>query len=532
MSTSISRGLLRRMEEEGKTSQKQGIGSILGSESEKPKTAASLRRTLSADMSSKKWFGRHGFTPLKKIPSSESFPVISSDSSSSSSSEGEEDERQFDNWSSIFKSKDEEQQKKGDLERPGLSDIWGSILSQKSGDSSKSSSAPYIHPLMKRSKSLLSQKSLEVCTESLGSETGSEGFSSYPSSETSNFEDKSAEEEQSTKETEELSSQTVTLVKEKEELEGTRKSLPRSFPPPLPSLARREGPGFLMQSHRRDGRLVLEAVPVASYNYFQAERHGGRLRLNFINKASAESMETDDDKEEEEEEEVEKEVEADVFDEFQGFEEEDENEKEKTEIQLRGIVTEVMNVHRSAALLTNKLMGFTNKKPTWPSYSHKKNVDMEEDEEAETEEEEEEEVEEDLTQLPKSLPCPPRMARLRPSPTAAAAGAASFNAYDYFWRTKPTAAAAAIYPLNQQPPLPPPPPIIDNNNYYSYSYINKHKNISCNNKIVISNGLKPQEQQKQRMVLRDNEVDFWGGCKEPRTRSLFIWQPTRCIATS
>ncbi|XP_043712658.1 protein FAF-like, chloroplastic [Telopea speciosissima] len=529
------------MEEETKATERQGIGSILGSEPERPKTAASLRRTLSADMSSKKWLGRHGLSLLKKIPSSESFPVPSSsvDSDSSSSSSSSASEGEGDDWSSIVQSKDEEQQKKEDLERPRLSDIWGSILSQKTDDLSKSSSAPYIHPLVKRSKSSLSQKSLEICTESLGSETGSEGFSSYPPSETGDFEEKLTEKQQSAKETEELSSTTATLVKEKEEFgaesynyfSATRKSPPRSFPPPLPSLSRREGPGVLMRSHRRDGRLVLEAVPVSTYNYFHAERQGGRLLLSYINKPSAELMESDDDEDEEEEVEEELELEEDLFDEFQGLEEEEETEKtekvEKVErenngVQIEGILTEVgkgsqptlmvtcevINLQGSAALLTKK-------NPIW-SLSHKKNVIHEEEEE-----------EEELMQLPQSLPC--RVRHLMPSPAAAAA---SFNAYDYFWRPKPTAAAAAMHPLTQQLP---PPPIIDNNNYYSYYYPNKH-----NNEIVISNSkgiLNPQEQQKQMLILGGNEADclvpqIRGGCKDSRSRSLFIWQPTRCIATS
>ncbi|XP_042510098.1 protein FAF-like, chloroplastic [Macadamia integrifolia] len=548
-STSTSTSV-RKMEEEAKARERQGIGSILGSEPERPKTAASLRRTLSADMSSKKWLGRHGLTtPLKKIPSSESFPIpsssVDSDSSSSSSSEGEGDD-----WSPIVESEDEEQQKKKeDLERPRLSDIWGSILSQKAEDLSNSSSAPYIHPLVKRSKSSLSQKSLEICTESLGSETGSEGFSSNPPSETGDFEDKLVEKKQSIKETEELSSPAATPVKEKEEFGAVKNSPPRSFPPPLPSLSRRDGPGFLMQSHRRDGRLVLEAVPVSTYNYFHAERQGGRLLLSFINKPSAVLMDSDyyeEEVEEEDELELEEEEEEeegeDIFDGFEGLGEEEQTEKGRgilTEVvkdsQPTLMVTcEVINLPGSAALLTNKLLGLTNKNPNW-CHSQKKNVILEE---------EEEEMEEELTQLPQSLPCPPRMACLMPSTAAAAtATAASFNAYDYFWRTKPTTAAAAMNSLTQQQPPPPqpPPPIIDNNNYCSYYYSNKHNNNIYNNKIVISNskgGFNPREQQKQMLVLGGNEADclvpqIRGGCKESRNRSsLFIWQPARCIATS
>jgi len=55
--------------------EKQGIVTILGSDSERTKDA-SLQRTLSADMSSKKWLAQNGFSPMKKIASSEEFSVF------------------------------------------------------------------------------------------------------------------------------------------------------------------------------------------------------------------------------------------------------------------------------------------------------------------------------------------------------------------------------------------------------------------------------------------------------------------------
>ncbi|KAK9279809.1 hypothetical protein L1049_013491 [Liquidambar formosana] len=86
MSTSLSKSLRLsssfKMDEEGKvTDQKQGIVSILGSDVCERGKAASLRRTLSADMSSKKWLAQHGFSPMKKIASSEQFLVSIADSS-------------------------------------------------------------------------------------------------------------------------------------------------------------------------------------------------------------------------------------------------------------------------------------------------------------------------------------------------------------------------------------------------------------------------------------------------------------------
>ncbi|KAF2300385.1 hypothetical protein GH714_012692 [Hevea brasiliensis] len=97
---------------------------------------------------------------------------------SSSSSEAEEEydngrqkvtepRGQFEIWSSIQQDK----KNKEELEKPGQFDIWSSILSQKAHEDNKNLPPPYIHPLVKRSASSLSEKSLEICTESLGSET-------------------------------------------------------------------------------------------------------------------------------------------------------------------------------------------------------------------------------------------------------------------------------------------------------------------------------------------------------------------------
>lgn len=229
------------IEEETVLTQMQGIVTILGCDTDiNTASAPSLRRTLSADMSSKKWLSQNGSSfPMKKVASSEQLlhPKTTADSSSSSS-EGEDDyeenkeqleaeaERErLEIWSSIQRNKKEEQEKGGPF------DTWSSIISLKPKDEiSKSLPAtPYIHPLVKRSKSSLSEKSLEICTESLGSETGSDGlFSSYPSSETGDTE----EEEQKQQEEEKM-------IEPEEEprynyvASANKKSPPRSFPPPL-----------------------------------------------------------------------------------------------------------------------------------------------------------------------------------------------------------------------------------------------------------------------------------------------------------
>lgn len=101
----------------------------------------------------------------------------SSDSDSSDDCKERKDLEIENIWSAIQKDKNKES------EKAGAFDIWSSIVSQKTNeDASKSSSSlppPYVHPLVKRSQSSLSEKSLEICTENLGSETGSDGLSSY-----------------------------------------------------------------------------------------------------------------------------------------------------------------------------------------------------------------------------------------------------------------------------------------------------------------------------------------------------------------
>ncbi|KAA8544359.1 hypothetical protein F0562_022373 [Nyssa sinensis] len=475
-----------KVEEEAKVVEKQGIVSILGSDCDRTK-AGSLRRTLSADMSSKKWLAQHGFSPMKKIASSEQFPISSTADSPYSSSGGEDDQLE----------RPEQEQ----VEKPGQFDMWSSILCQKADEDSSKLPPPYIHPLVKRSTSSLSEKSLEVCTESLGSETGSDGFSSYPPSETGDVEE-DKEETQAEPQEEEKESQFF----DREELrvvKYNKKSLPKSFPPPLPSLARRDGPSVHMQCHRENGRLVLEAVSVPSQNYFHAQRQDGRLLLTLVNNPP---QPQEKGKEEEFEEVFENEVEVEVEAKEVGEEEEDQEEEEEmvdTENGERemGILMEqapkqssgVINVHRSAVMM-KRLMGIDNRNRTW-TQKFNKAVNL-----VKMEMEVEEEV---STQLPQSLPLRPRVGRLIPAPPAAAA---SFNAYEYFWRAKPSV-ATMINPLTKQCP--------------------PHQN-NCN-KVILSN-TGPKAYEKEELVKADYLVPLVRGCKEPR-RSLLIWEPC-CIATS
>ena len=250
---------------------RKGIGSILDLRTEKREY---LRRTFSADMSSKIWLAQN--TTISSI-----------DTSSSSDDEDEEENK----------------------------DIWSSIQLQKTTNMNSPFNAPYIHPLVKRSSTSLGEKSLQICTESLGSETGSDGYScdqNYFQSSSSEEDDDDDEEQVVRNETQ---SRTKDLVTVNYNCCISRRSPTCSFPPPLSSISRRDGLSVQMRPQRRDGRLIIEAVPVSSHYYLHAHRQGGRLQLSFINSPSKEvphippqREETEESSKEEEEEEEEEKI--------------------------------------------------------------------------------------------------------------------------------------------------------------------------------------------------------------------------------
>lgn len=347
-----------------------------------PIDGLSSRRTFSADMSSKKWLAE--YLPLKKIASSEQISTMSlpreEDSSSIAAAEVEQSQ----------------EESKEHVESRGEFDIWSAIQTEKTIGSNSSAPIPYVHPLVKRSASLLSQKSLEICTESLGSETGSDRFSSSDDLDYSPSHKHEEEEEGVHDVKKELGAENYNFS-------INHKSTVRSFPPPLPSLSHRNGPCLHMRPHRKDGRLVLEAIQFPSYNYFHAERHGGRLRLTLIKNFSEKEKYDDNHNAEEGEE-----LDPIGRESHLGFEEEERCMEDVASD--KGIVLEmnithdivasgVMTVHRSA-LVMNKIMrgkSFKNPNP-WNEKS-----------------EEEERVEcESTIQLPPMVP---------------------FNTYEGYWKS-------------------------------------------------------------------------------------------------
>ncbi|XP_022890703.1 protein FAF-like, chloroplastic [Olea europaea var. sylvestris] len=369
--------------------EKLGIVAILDSDI---KPVASLRRTLSADMSSKKWLSQNGLFSMKKIASSEGLVINGADSSSSSEIEEEYDENmpgQDEIWRSIQLQK--EKQNNQTDQNPSRLDSWGSILSQKNyQDSSKESPPPYVHPLVKRSASSLSQKSLEICTENLGSETGSEEFSSGPGPDPPQTENYCQEK----------------VSKSFGDINGVKYKTvsPRPLPPPISSIGGGDGNSLRMHCHRQNGRLILEAVSVPSENCFRASRNEGRLLLTLINPPTFLAAATV--------EEVASPAPADV------------------EVEVQSVIEQnpnpagwILSVDK-AGLMVNNFNGLRNKmSPTWANKFNKTVKLMEVGEE-----------------LPLPPLLPPRVARLisppPPPPHPLPAVVASYNAYEYFWRNK------------------------------------------------------------------------------------------------
>ncbi|OIT38640.1 protein fantastic four 3 [Nicotiana attenuata] len=198
---------------------------------------------------------------------------------------------------------------------------WSSIQTL-SNISKEESNNIYVHPLSKRS-SRLSAKSLELCTENLGSETGSCDIMDS-SIFSSSFSYSTIENSPSSIE----SSSSSTWSRNCNKSRTKKKNSCTKFPPPLTTI--RGSNSLQFRPHREDGRLIIKAVESPlTHNYLQAERSNGRLRLCFYkdgisnfeeNEVTENDMfENDNEKEEEEmeeeklEEEEEKEEESDVY---------------------------------------------------------------------------------------------------------------------------------------------------------------------------------------------------------------------------
>ncbi|KAI3897955.1 hypothetical protein MKX03_027182 [Papaver bracteatum] len=427
---------------------------------------------------------------------------------------------------------DQDVEPKSDIsQKPGQVDIWCSILIQKPS----SLPPPYVHPLVKQSKSCLSLKSLEICTENLGSESGSDG---YPHSDSSLSDTEEEDEEIQEVEEESIEQDKKEVVvmsysKKSPSPPSVSKSFPpplkslSNFPPPLKSLSKPGGGGIQMKTHRKDGRLILEAVSVpTSTNCFNAQRRDGRLVLTF----SSPIQESVDHQEEE-----------------PITEEEEDNAiaLEMTSARVPKLPTGAIKIHRSA-FMANKFTGLTNNRNNWSSASNLKNK-----------------IEKTMNSpskklLPQSLSIsPPTSAaggpqmsasRLLPEKETFAATAAvepTFNRYEYCWRkdTSSVVPVSGIHHLLKQQSLPNTKNTYHNNNN-SNNLVRSRNNFYTNSKSnnllpTVTNGVNDYKEEKQKQngngekqQVVDQHLVVPAYCKPEPRRSLVFWEPPHCIATS
>ncbi|KAI5426696.1 protein FANTASTIC FOUR 2 [Lathyrus oleraceus] len=176
----------------------------------------------------------------------------------------------------------------------------------------------YVHPTVKRSASMLSEKSLEMCTESLGSETGSNAGESSDDLSLLSYDARND----------------VTNINNNSNSMNNcvsrRVNRASNFPPPLTSIT--DFGGVHVRPHREGGRLILEAIASPSVTpYFHAERCDGRLRLSLVETVYDYDGD-DEDYEEEEEVEDQEEKEGESEKEHQVCEEEECVEKVEDEM--------------------------------------------------------------------------------------------------------------------------------------------------------------------------------------------------------
>lgn len=134
-------------------------------------------------------------------------------------------------------------------------------LSNSSKSPEKTFNTERFHPSLR-----LSQKSLELCTENLGNETGSDDTGdidilSFTSTESRNAKSPTTR-----------THGHVSLAK---------KANARSFPPPLTTISGSNS--IQVRPHREGGRLIIQAVEAPSTRAcFEAKRSHGRLQLRFL----------------------------------------------------------------------------------------------------------------------------------------------------------------------------------------------------------------------------------------------------------
>lgn len=431
----------------------------------------------------------------------------------------------LDNVDSISSNGEEDHHEQLIKDQPIKTFDWSSVLSSSKNEDSSNMlipTSPYVHPLVKRSISSLSEKSLEICTESLGSETGS-GSDCFPSSPISEHENSNDDKDNYHHQ------QQNSIVSESSEdfhvYNHSKRSVSscRSFPPSLTSVH--------MQSRRQNGRLILEASSIPPKNSLHAQRLDGHLLLTFITQNDSKlEMEKREDEVEEFEQ---------VFDDIQevegneslhtnsgaGDEEEEAGEDDEGTMMEHSprISSEMTNVNKASLIIVEK-----GNQPTWSKcivsfsmtsgyfYFHNRFNDAVNLMTKKKKDTNNIKCYTYPSSSSQSLPPPQDMAEVILAPPSTTT--TSLNAYEYFWRKKPTTAS-----------------IVNNSTITKYYYNNKQVNgtdnkatsttkiAACRQDLVLIRG-------KKTSTLNNNLVPFLRSCKEPR-RSLIIWEPY-CIATS
>ncbi|KAJ0249678.1 Protein FANTASTIC FOUR 4 [Hirschfeldia incana] len=145
------------------------------------------------------------------------------------------------------------------------SESWSfleSISNSSSDDKDKKTSLPYVHT--PSSRRTLSDESLALCTESLGSETGSDVISDQDWFSV-------------TTELQTMEARTATTKSTRQE----RKRNEMAFlPPPLTSM--RGFDGIQVKSHRENGRLVMTAMKPLPRDRCLQDRSNGCVRIAIL----------------------------------------------------------------------------------------------------------------------------------------------------------------------------------------------------------------------------------------------------------
>ncbi|CAJ1977250.1 unnamed protein product [Sphenostylis stenocarpa] len=199
---------------------------------------------------------------------------------------------------------------------PSVSNSWSFLeaLSNVSKEPSQDQTT-YVHPQQKRFSLSLSPKSLELCTENLGNESGSD-------SDESSIDMLSVVDVNS-------GTREQTQQRQPRQLSTAKKAKTQNFPPPLTTI--RGSEALRVRPHRENGRLVIEVTKVPpSPSCFQAERSHGRLRLCFLtNPTSSFDPEEVDDAEENEPLANEKESENEIIGQVKDTQKEDKETDEE-----------------------------------------------------------------------------------------------------------------------------------------------------------------------------------------------------------